>query len=230
MRKFNKQSLLAVSLVSMLLPISVVQGQQVDYSSEEAILSYGTGYGFSRAIQQELANSFPNADIDALLEGITDFLKGRQSKFTSEEFQTAAAKVEERMAQDEEVQMMADYQAISDFRAVEGVQESESGILYQVISEGAGEIPNKEDTVVVHYKGSLVNGNVFDSSYARGEPLAFALNSVIPGWVEVLQMMPVGSHWKVMIPPDLAYGQRGAPPAIPPSATLVFEIELIDIQ
>jgi FKBP-type peptidyl-prolyl cis-trans isomerase FklB len=101
---------------------------------------------------------------------------------------------------------------------------------YEILKEGNGEKPKATDQVTVHYHGTLIDGTVFDSSVKRGQPATFPLNGVIKGWTEIVQMMPVGSKWKVVIPPELAYGENGAGGAIGPNETLVFEIELISIK
>jgi FKBP-type peptidyl-prolyl cis-trans isomerase FklB len=110
-----------------------------------------------------------------------------------------------------------------------GVKVLPSGLQYQVIKAGTGAKPKATDTVVTHYRGTLINGTVFDSSYKRGRPAKFPVNGVIKGWVEALQLMRVGAKWKLFIPQNLAYGARGAGPKIGPYSTLVFEIELIKI-
>ena len=112
----------------------------------------------------------------------------------------------------------------------EGVKVTESGLQYEALREGEGKKPAKTDTVVVHYRGTLVNGQQFDSSYQRGQPATFPLDRVIAGWAEGLQLMPVGSKYRFVIPYKLAYGEQGRPGAIPPKATLIFEVELLDIQ
>lgn len=110
-----------------------------------------------------------------------------------------------------------------------GVTTLPSGLQYEVLQKGTGAKPAASDQVKVHYTGSLINGTVFDSSVQRGEPAVFGVTQVIPGWVEALQLMEVGSKWKLVIPSDLAYGERGAGEAIEPNSTLVFEVELLDI-
>jgi FKBP-type peptidyl-prolyl cis-trans isomerase FklB len=112
----------------------------------------------------------------------------------------------------------------------DGVVTLESGLQYEVIAEGDGAKPLATDMVTVHYTGTLIDGTVFDSSVQRGEPATFPVNGVIPGWVEALQLMPVGSKWKLAIPYNLAYGERGAGQLIGPYSTLVFEVELLSIQ
>lgn len=111
-----------------------------------------------------------------------------------------------------------------------GVVALPDGLQYKVITQGKGKKPDLTDVVVVNYAGTLIDGTEFDSSYKRGEPATFPVGAVIPGWVEVLQLMPVGSKWEVYIPSNLAYGEQGAPPAIGPNETLVFTIELLDAK
>jgi len=112
----------------------------------------------------------------------------------------------------------------------EGVVTLASGLQYEVINEGSGEKPTADDVVTTHYHGSLINGQVFDSSVERGQPASFPVNGVIKGWTEALQLMAVGSKWKLYIPYDLAYGEQGAGQAIAPYSTLVFEVELLEIK
>ena len=112
----------------------------------------------------------------------------------------------------------------------EGVITTSSGLQYEIISNGTGATPSESDKVTVHYHGTLLDGTVFDSSVDRGQPATFPVNGVIPGWVEALQLMNVGSKYKLYIPSDLAYGERGAGGAIGPNATLIFEVELLSIN
>lgn len=112
----------------------------------------------------------------------------------------------------------------------DGVVTTESGLQYEILQEGTGEKPGLDDVVTTHYHGTLIDGTVFDSSVNRGEPVSFPVNGVIPGWTEALQLMPVGSKWKLYIPSELAYGERGAGGAIGPNEALIFEVELISID
>jgi FKBP-type peptidyl-prolyl cis-trans isomerase FklB len=112
----------------------------------------------------------------------------------------------------------------------EGVVTLPSGLQYRILTEGTGPKPAATDTVTCNYKGTLINGTEFDSSYKRGQPLSIQVNGVIKGWTEALQLMPVGSKWQLFIPSDLGYGDRGSGPVIGPGATLIFEVELLSIQ
>ena len=112
----------------------------------------------------------------------------------------------------------------------EGVVTLPSGLQYLILKDGEGEKPGPATMVTVHYEGSLTNGKVFDSSYKRGKPATFGVHQVIPGWTEALQLMPVGSKWKLFIPSSLGYGARGAGGSIPPYSTLIFEVELLDMH
>ena len=111
----------------------------------------------------------------------------------------------------------------------DGMTTTASGLKYGVVTEGSGESPKATDTVRVHYRGTLLDGTEFDSSYSRGEPIEFPLDRVIPGWTEGVQLMTPGAKFRFVIPPELAYGEAGAPPVIGPNATLVFEVELLAV-
>ena len=112
----------------------------------------------------------------------------------------------------------------------DGVTTTESGLQYKVLEEGNGDSPTQSSTVKVHYEGRLIDGTIFDSSYQRGEPVSFPLNAVIAGWTEGLQLMQVGAKHELYIPFELAYGKKGSPPRVPPFATLIFKVELLDIE
>jgi FKBP-type peptidyl-prolyl cis-trans isomerase FklB len=119
---------------------------------------------------------------------------------------------------------------LSENRKKEGIKALPSGLQYKVVKAGTGKKPKSTDTVTTHYRGTLIDGTEFDSSYRRGQPASFPVSGVIPGWTEALQLMEEGAKWQLFIPPNLAYGERGAGSQIGPNATLIFEIELISIQ
>jgi FKBP-type peptidyl-prolyl cis-trans isomerase FklB len=183
-----------------------------------------------------IAGNLKGIDIDTLsygvfVEAIKDVLKGRPKKLDEgqiticlnnklSELNTKAAKKEK-----EEGAVF-----LSQNKKRPGVIQTPSGLQYEIITAGNGLKPTAADTVVCHYKGTLLNGKEFDNSYNRGEPISFPVSGVIRGWTEAVQLMPKGSKWKLYIPSDLAYGDRGAGQDIPPGATLIFEVELVDVK
>jgi FKBP-type peptidyl-prolyl cis-trans isomerase len=197
-----------------------------------------TSYAIGLDIGTNIAQGELDVDVDALAQGLRDGLGlGGEPLMTQEEQQEVLMALQQDLMQKQ--MAMIQKQAtenlekgrafMEEFKGREGAQATESGILYRVITPGEGDIPTAEDIVTVHYTGTLVDGTVFDSSVERGEPATFPLQGVIPGWTEILQIMPQGSKWEVVIPADLAYGQQQAGPVIQPNSTLVFEIELLDI-
>jgi len=148
----------------------------------------------------------------------------------SEYVPKAAALIKEMQAKKGEAMIEAGKAALETAAAEEGATKTDSGLVVLALEEGSGASPAASDTVEVHYEGTLVDGTVFDSSYKRGEPISFPLSGVIRGWTEGLQLMKVGGTAKLTIPYDLAYGERGSPPTIPPMATLVFKVELLAIK
>lgn len=190
-------------------------------------------YVFGVQVANQLRHQGLNLDAKAFNQAIKDVWGGGKLKMSPEAMQTAMQQFQQEMVarvQQVSEQNIKDGKAYRDKnKKIEGVVELKSGVQYKVLKKGSGKKPSSTDTVVVHYKGTLVNGQVFDSSYDRKEPLTIPVNGVVPGWQEVLPMMPVGSKWNVVIPPEQAYGARGSG-AIGPNATLVFDIELISIK
>lgn len=189
----------------------------------------------SYALGLSIGQNFKASGIKAItsedfIEGLQDALAEREPKLTNERAREVINQLFMRLQQEEsELNAAAgkEYQEI--MRHKSGVVTLPSGLQYEIIKEGKGAKPKATDKVRVHYHGTLINGVVFDSSIERGEPAEFPLNAVIPGWTEILQLMPVGSKWRVVIPSELAYGSRGAGDVIRPNMTLIFEIELLDI-
>ena len=184
------------------------------------------GYGIGLQIGQQLLSSGMDVDAETVARGIYDVLNQNPPALDLNEVTQALQTLSQRA---EEAQMAAFKALDEENKKATGVNTTESGLQYEVLSEGTGETPKADSTVRVHYTGSLIDGTVFDSSLKRGTPAEFPVNGVIKGWTEALQMMPVGSKWRLTIPHELAYGERGAGASIPPFATLVFEVELLDI-
>ncbi len=195
--------------------------------------SYGIGFGIgSDMAQQGLSTEYiTQAD---LIAGIMDALAGKQLSITPAEVQTAMKALQEKMqakaAAAGKENLAKANKFLEENKKKEGVQTTASGLQYEVIKAGTGAVPKLENTVTVHYEGKLLSGKVFDSSVKRGEPAQFGVGQVIPGWTEALQRMKVGDKWRVFIPPNLAYGERGAGADIGPNEALVFEVELLDVK
>lgn len=177
-------------------------------------------------------------DPNILLQGMKDAMSGGQMLLTDQEAQAAIAelqndlrkKAEEKMQQAGEANKKEGDAFLAANKTKEGVVTLPSGLQYKILKAGTGAKPTATDSVVCNYKGTLINGTEFDSSYKRGQPATFPVNGVIKGWTEALQLMPVGSKWQLVVPPDLAYGARGAGSDIGPDSTLIFEVELLSIQ
>lgn len=191
-------------------------------------------YGIGRQIGDQLTeNSFDGLDIDAVCAGIRDALQDAPLAVEASDINAAFDAVQRRMAQqkaEQSVHLAAEgTKFLADNAKRDGVTALASGLQYEVITAGTGPKPTRNSTVRTHYHGTLINGEVFDSSYQRGEPAEFSVGGVIAGWTEALQLMGVGSKWRLFIPSNLAYGERGAGGKIGPNSTLVFDVELLAI-
>lgn len=207
----------------------------IDLKTEDSKISYSIGVQMG----ESLASLKDTIKIDraATIEAINHILDGKASQLSEKEMDevmsalqkrvmaSAQKKYQEGIAKNTE----ASKQLLANNKAKEGVKVTPSGLQYRVIKAGKGDKPTAKDTVKVHYKGTLPNGKVFDSSYDRGEPVSFPLNAVIKGWTEGLQLMPVGSTYEFVIPANLAYGDK-APASIGPAQALTFQVELLDIK
>ena len=191
-------------------------------------------YGIGLQMGQQLAQSgLEGLNVAAIAKGIATSLTGDMPEIEvdaiNEALQALHMRAEEARAEASKAAAADGETFLADNALRSEVTVLESGLQYEVLTVGTGEIPTSDKTVRVHYHGMLTDGTVFDSSVDRGQPAEFPVTGVIAGWVEALQLMPVGSKWKLAIPQDLAYGERGAGAAIPPYAALVFEVELLDI-
>lgn len=191
------------------------------------------GYGIGLQIGQQLVESGLAVNAEAVAKGIYDVLNHYPPALDLNEVSQALQQLQQQAQEAQNAQFQqieAEGKAyLEQNKQKEGVNVTDTGLQYEVLTEGRGNVPSRQDTVRVHYTGSLINGTVFDSSVKRGQPAEFPVNGVIAGWIEALSMMPVGSKWRLTIPHFLAYGERGAGASIPPFSTLVFDVELLDI-
>ncbi|PHS14050.1 MAG: peptidylprolyl isomerase [Kangiella sp.] len=200
------------------------------YESLEQKAAYGIGMNMGG---QLIGQSFDGLEIDLVAQGLKDAYSKAEAAVSQADIQTAFEHVTQLMKNKQQQQskgkVEAGKQYLADNEKKSGVTVTNSGLQYEVINEGSGDIPTLTSKVKTHYHGTLIDGTVFDSSYDRGQPAEFPVNGVIAGWTEALQLMPVGSKWKLTIPYELAYGENGAGGSIGPCETLVFDIELIEI-
>lgn len=193
-----------------------------------------TSYGIGRQMGEQLAaNPFDGVDAQAVAAGVIDALEGKASAVDPKDLEQAFQEISQRMQARQEAQakqLAAEGEAFLATNATkEGVTVTASGLQYEVLHSGEGPQPEASSTVKTHYRGTLIDGSVFDSSYDRGNPAEFPVRGVIAGWTEALQLMTVGSKWRLYIPHHLAYGERGAGGKIGPYSALIFDIELLDI-
>jgi len=191
-------------------------------------VSYSVGVLIAKNLK---AQGLEKIDAAALSAAVQDVFSGNALKVSPEQanavFQQHMKKVNERMNADK---ISAGKMFLDENGKRPEVTVLSSGLQYEVLTAGDGTKPTSSDKVTVHYEGTLIDGKVFDSSYSRGNPATFGVTQVIQGWVEGLQLMPVGAKWKLYIPYDLAYGERGSPPTIPPYSALIFTVELLGIE
>ncbi|WP_444997416.1 FKBP-type peptidyl-prolyl cis-trans isomerase [Aliikangiella sp. IMCC44359] len=200
------------------------------YESFELKASYGVGRNMG---MQLLNQPFDGLDIQCVSQGLIDAFEKVESPVSQADMEAAFQHISQIM-QAKQAELSKGVIAegakfLEENAKKEGVTVTESGLQYEVITEGSGEKPSAASTVRTHYHGTLIDGTVFDSSYDRGQPAEFPVNGVIKGWTEALQLMSVGSKWRLAIPYELAYGEQGAGAAIGPFSTLVFDVELLEI-
>jgi FKBP-type peptidyl-prolyl cis-trans isomerase FklB len=200
------------------------------FNTVETQASYGIGYQMGQQLQ---SNPFDGLAIDAVVAGLKDAFAASAPQVDNDTLRDAFGEIHNRMQAAKEEASKAVIEAgtkfLEDNAKRDEVNVTESGLQYEVVAEGEGESPVAASTVRVHYHGTLIDGATFDSSYERGQPAEFPVGGVIKGWTEALQMMKVGSKWRLYVPHDLAYGEQGAGAAIAPYSTLIFDVELLDI-
>ena len=208
-------------------------GANADLDSFEGRSSYAVGVD----IGNNLERTGVELELAGVVAGLSDVLEGREPQLTGEEIGEVLQELSTRMQTAQQQQFSeATERNITEGQAYlaengqrEGVVTTESGLQYEVLTQGDGPRPSATQQVSVNYRGTLIDGTEFDSSYERGEPATFPVNRVIGGWTEALQLMSVGSKYRLVIPSNLAYGERGSGPTIGPNATLIFEVELLAI-
>lgn len=228
-----KNSIIYGLVVVLALSASCQQsGKSVKLQSNIDSVSYAIGVlvGSNNLKQLETAPGGGEISKEVMAAAFRAASMGEEAALTDEQANELVRKFFESASEREAQKALEEGNAfLEKNKAREGVTTTESGLQYEVITAGTGEKPAATDQVRVHYHGTLIDGKVFDSSVDRGEPVVFGVNQVIPGWTEALQLMPVGSKWKIYLPSNIAYGERGAGGDIGPNSVLIFEVELLEI-
>jgi FKBP-type peptidyl-prolyl cis-trans isomerase len=234
----RKVVIVLIGLVILLPFLSLATDEEkaadVELKSYEQKLSYMLG----QQIGNNIKESPTEIDVDIFVRGIKDSLKGNKSLLSDEETnqirQEFSRQIQEsrnqKMAVQSEKNLKDGEAFLAENKKKEGIVTTDSGLQYKVLKKGDGPNPLATDKVTVHYRGTLLDGTEFDSSYKRGQPASFQVGGVIRGWTEALQLMNVGSKYQLFIPSDLAYGQRGAGQRIGPNSMLIFDVELLNIE
>jgi FKBP-type peptidyl-prolyl cis-trans isomerase FklB len=205
---------------------NIVAAEKSELKTDAEKNGYSVGYDIGHSLKRQLEG----VDAASMARGLKDGMSGAAPVLSETEMkqrfvtlqQESARKIPEKNKKEGEAYLAKNKDA-------KGVKTTASGLQYKVTTTGKGKMPGLEDTVTVNYRGTLIDGTEFDSSYRRGQPATFPVKGVIPGWTEALQLMPTGSKWMLYIPSSLAYGERGAGPMIGPNSTLIFEVELLSI-
>ena len=217
-------------IAALTLVLGACDQNKVDLSSEKDKLSYSIGFQVGQNLKAQKMDINPNA----IAAAIADVMADKESRLTHEQMQTVMMnlqkqKMEARKAQAEDSKKAGEA-FLAENKKKKGVKVTKSGLQYKVVEKGKGKNPTDKDTVVVHYRGTLIDGTEFDSSYKRNQPATFKLGQVIKGWQEALKLMKPGGKMHVAIPSDLGYGERGAGANIGPNSALIFEINLVEIK
>lgn len=215
------------ALCLMLLACQGNTQEKAQLKTQKDSVSYAIGHDIAKNLKKQ---SF-DIDPDLLAKGLKDVMSNAKPALDDTQSQAAIMSYQKHMMDAAaEKNKTAGDAFLAENKKKDGVITLPSGLQYKVEKMGTGKKPKAEETVTVQYIGKLVDGTEFDNSYKRGEPATFPVNGVVKGWTEALQLMPVGSKWTLYLPPDLAYGDRGAGQVIPPNATLIFEVELLSVK
>ena len=228
-----KAKLFTIAIASLAIACNQQSNNQsLNLTNQVDSTSFAIGVNVAENLGKNIAQQFEEVNLDLLKAGLNagidtnnkSEISGAVAEQIIEEFFKSKQELTAKKAQGEGAAFLAEN------AKREGVISLESGLQYEILTEGNGQIPTINDKITAHYHGTLIDGTVFDSSVDRGEPASFPVNGVIAGWTEALQIMPVGSKWKLYVPSDLAYGERGAGQIIGPYSTLIFEVELLSID
>jgi len=223
MKKFAS---VVVAVVLTGVNMSGAASEKVELKTDQEKNGYSVGYDIGRSLQRQLAD----VDAESMARGLKDAMNGIAPVLPDEEIQQRFATVRQESAKKIVEKNKKDGEAfLAKNKGAKGVKTTASGLQYKVITAGKGKRPTAEDTVTVNYRGTLIDGTEFDSSYKRNQPATFPVKGVIAGWTEALPLMKEGSKWILYIPANLAYGERGAGHMIGPNSTLIFEVELLSI-
>ena len=218
-----------IATIGMLasIPTLVVAADNADLKTDAEKNGYSVGYDVGRSIKRQIMG----VDADSIARGLKDGVNGAAPALPDSEMQQRFATVRQESAQKILEKNKQDGEAyLAKNKGAKGVKTTASGLQYKVITAGKGKQPTADDTVTVNYRGTLIDGTEFDSSYKHNQPATFPVKGVIPGWTEALQLMKEGSKWMLVIPSSLAYAERGAGNMIGPNSTLIFEVELLSIK
>ncbi len=225
---------LFTTLISLALFFSICSAEEkLELKDQKNKESYSLGYQFGQNMKSQGVDLNP----EVYNSGLKDALAGKEPQMAPDQIPATIMSLQQRLqaSRQKELKEKAaknleiSKSFLAENQKKERVQTLPSGLQYKILTEGSGKMPKAEDTVSVNYKGTLIDGTEFDSSYKRGQPATFKVNGVIKGWTEALQLMKEGSRWQLFIPPELGYGERGSG-RIPPNSTLIFEVELIAVK
>ena len=223
-----KKKLFILAIAVTFVACNQTSYKNVELNTQIDSVSYSLGISVANNLK---SSGFESIETQAVASAFSDVFEGNEVKINEEDANILIQEYFVELSQKKSQEAISAGQAFLDENAKkEGVTTTASGLQYEVLTNGTGATPVETDQVTVHYHGTLVDGTVFDSSVERGQPATFPVNGVIPGWVEALQLMNVGSKYKLYIPSDLAYGERGAGGLIGPNETLIFEVELLSIN
>lgn len=225
---------LGIVLCAVLVTTPVVAAEKQELKTQKDKVSYVIGLDMGNSLKKNMVD----VDTEILIRGLKDALSGANPLMTEQEMKETIMALQKDLQakQQEQAKALAEKNKkegeafLAENKKKRGVITMPSGLQYKILANGKGQSPKATDTVTVNYKGTLVDGTEFDSSYKRGQPATFTVNGVIPGWTEALQLMKEGSKWQLFVPSNLAYGERGAGGTIGPNAVLIFEVELISIK